>query len=171
MGVSSLGVGQNPRAYCEMTGWMLETLPMSPSVLDRPANLRTGSSKTTQGECSGCFGGGGALAGAKDVQTDAKGQTSKKAKPPKNNCFSGGFVPISTLTSNSNVPGGGRTCNLRLRRATLYPIELPRQFVFFITAGAVWETTPAEPLLDVGDPACDDGPAGLLCNTAQPAGR
>ena len=24
------------------------------------------------------------------------------------------------------VSGGGRTCNLRLRRPTLYPIELPR---------------------------------------------
>jgi len=69
---------------------------------------------------------GGAQAGAQAVQTHANGQTSKKVSPPKNQCFSGDFSPVAPSAEQSIVPGGGRTCNLRLRRATLYPVELPR---------------------------------------------
>ncbi len=43
-----------------------------------------------------------------------------------------------------NVPGGGRTCNLRLRRATLYPIELPRPIQWKFTPNfQTWKQVPA----------------------------
>lgn len=68
--------------------------------------------------------GGGALAGAQGVQTDAKRQTSKKARPPKAQCFSGVCASVSVPTSVPSTPDRSRTCGLRFRKAPLYPAEL-----------------------------------------------
>jgi hypothetical protein len=69
---------------------------------------------------------GGAHGGAEDMRINAKRHTSKKASPPKPHRISGDCAPARSNAIESSVSGGGRTCNLRLRRPTLYPIELPR---------------------------------------------
>jgi integrase len=68
--------------------------------------------------------GGGAQAGAQGVQTDPKRPTSKKARPPKAQCFSGVCVPVSSSTKLPTTPDRSRTCGLRFRKAPLYPAEL-----------------------------------------------